>query len=167
MGRMRDFARRLRVEELEERRLLSVTVDLASRAEWAVEEAGGDPPNVRRFPPSTTLTMKDARVVAVEFVEEGWLKGWATWFREKASPWRIRDDVDRSEAGAKAFATKALASLSGIRFPVVALVSWKLTLIVEPTLKLDPSAGFRLIRLYCAGGGGSVSVRGVFCRSCA
>jgi hypothetical protein len=87
---------------------------LLVRVEGVVEVVGGDPPGTFNMPPGGTLNMKDARVAAVEFVDETWLKAWAVWFREKASPWRIRDDGDRSDAGQRAFAVKGLASLQAM-----------------------------------------------------
>jgi hypothetical protein len=87
---------------------------LLVRVEGVTEVIGGDPPGTFSMPPGGTLIMKDARVVAVEFVDEAWLKAWATWFRQKASPWRIRDDADTSDAGQKAFAIQGLASLQAM-----------------------------------------------------
>jgi hypothetical protein len=59
--------------------------------------------------------MSDGRLRSIEWVDRDWLVTWSVFFREKASPWRIRDDGDGSAAGAKAFAGKALAALLAMR----------------------------------------------------
>jgi hypothetical protein len=62
-----------------------------------------------------TRTMADGRLVTLETVDRDWLRAWSVFFREKASPWRIREDADPSKEGTRAFAPKALAALLAMR----------------------------------------------------
>ncbi|MCC7139556.1 MAG: hypothetical protein IT460_14125 [Planctomycetes bacterium] len=76
-----------------------------------VGERGG----LGMFSSDTVLTMDDARLVTLEPVDRGWLDAWAVVFRDKASPWRIREGGDTSEAGRRRFAERALAALAAMR----------------------------------------------------
>ena len=100
--------------ERPEAEMLNGLPRLLVRVEGVVTETGGDPPGMQNFPSHTTLTMKDARVAAVEFIDDAWLKAWSTWFKQKASPWRIHEDTDISDAGRRAFAVHGLASLQAM-----------------------------------------------------
>lgn len=76
-----------------------------------VGERGG----LGMFSADAALTMDDARLLSLEPVDRAWLEAWAVVFRDPASPWRIREGGDTTDAGLRRFAERALDALAAMR----------------------------------------------------
>jgi hypothetical protein len=75
----------------------------------------GEDPSPGSFPSQRPRTMKDARLTAIEFLSEGWLKDWAHYFRRPESPFRVARKPEVTPEQERAFAVQSLRVLEAMR----------------------------------------------------
>lgn len=64
---------------------------------------------------TSAVTLSNARLLEVEFVDPEWLRHWALFFRDKASPFRVARERDESPESLARFARAALEALKAMR----------------------------------------------------
>lgn len=58
---------------------------------------------------------EEARLVRLEPIDGDWVRAWRPFFTDPASPWRVAQALDRSDAGRRRFLPLAVAALAAMR----------------------------------------------------